>query len=149
MLKNAVITVINEVGGIYTSAMLNNVSFIGKTERKLTDSGLLTADYFTVRIPDTQQFTFVKTVNELAALYLQAENSKIIQTENGEPIEICKNNRFALIPQKTFIALGKVNSKELNDIAHLLKNHEVYTVISVKDNRFGSPHVRHWRCDCK
>lgn len=89
------------------------------------------------------------TVNELVEQYLQAENSKIIQAENGEPIEIGKNNRFTFIPQKTFIALGKVNFEDLKDIVHLFKNHDVYTITSVKDNRFGSPHVRHWRCDCK
>lgn len=149
MILNKNITVINEVGGKYISATFDNVSFIGKTERKLTDSGLVTADYFTVRIPDKQQFTCVKTVNELAEQYLQAENGVIIQAENCGSIEIGKNNCFALIPQKTFIAVGKVDFEELNDIAHLLKTYDVYTVMSVKDNRIGSHRVRHWRCDCK
>lgn len=149
MILNKNITVINEVGGKYISATIDNVSFIGKTERKLTDSGLVTADYFTVRIPDRQQFALAKTLNELAEQHLQAENGKIIQAENGGSIEIGKNKCFALIPQKTFIAVGKVNPNELNDIAHLLKTYDVYTVISVKDNRFGSHRVRHWRCDCK
>lgn len=149
MVRNAVITVINEVGGIYTSAVLNDVSFIGKTERTATEKGIQTADYFTVRISDTQQAAFAKTVKEIAKQYLQAENGEIIQTESGEPIELYKCSRFALVPQKTLIAMGTVDPQELHDIVSLLKLHEVYTVISVKDNRLGSSFVRHWRCDCK
>lgn len=113
MIANKDITVINEADGIYFGTYIRGVSCIGKTARTATENGLVSADYFTIRIP--------KASGEIPAL----------------------------LPQKTMIAIGEVKDADLKDIKSFLRTHKVYSVVSVGDNRHGSPAVRHWRIDCK
>lgn len=146
MISNKDITVINEENGVYFGTVVRGVSFIGKTARTATEKGLQSADYFTIRIAEH----LVKNYGSFACQFVTAENGEILETESGFFLEIENEcSRFALIPQKTMIAIGEVTDGDLQDLKNVLRTREVYTVVSVGDNRHGSPAVRHWRIDCK
>lgn len=146
MISNKNITVINESNGVYYGAFLRGVSFIGKTARTATEQGLLSADYFTVRIAEQ----LVSDYGTFARQTLRTENGECLETENGWYLDLeSSRERVLFLPQNTLIAVGAVTDSELQDIKQVLRTHEVYTVVSVGDNRHGSPAVRHWRIDCK
>lgn len=141
MITNKDITVINESNGVYFGVFLKGVSCIGKTARTATEKGLVSADYFTIRIMEN-------LVSEHG--FLRTESNEILETEDGSYFELAEaDSRFFLLPQKTHIAEGCVADSELEDIKAFLKTHKVYTVVSVGDNRYGTSAVRHWRIDCK
>lgn len=130
MISNNDITVINEYNGNYYGFFIPGVSFIGKTERTATERGLNTADFFTCRIPEN------------------APQGKYLTPKEWKSLTSISTNKWALIPQKTMIVIGKVTDEELKT-TDSLKTREVYRVSSVKDNRVGFPALRHWRFDCK
>lgn len=146
MISNKDITVINEENGVYFGTVVRGVSFIGKTARTATEKGLQSADYFTIRIAEH----LVKDYGSITRQFVTAENGEILETESGFFLETENSGRiFVLNPQKTMIAVGEVTDGELQDLKKVLRTREVYTVVSVGDNRHGSPSVRHWRIDCK
>lgn len=53
MVNNTSVTLINLVDGKYVSEIFKNCSLIGKTVRTATEKGLVSADYFVLRIPNT------------------------------------------------------------------------------------------------
>lgn len=130
MISNKDITVINEYNGKFYGFFIPGVSFIGKTERTATEKGLNSADYFTCRIPEN------------------APQGEYLTPYEWKSLLSAPKNKWALIPQKTLIAIGEITKTELND-ANSLKSREVYRVASAKDNRVGFPALRHWRFDCK
>ncbi len=145
MISNKDVTVINESDGTYYGVFLRGVSFIGKTARTASEQGLISADYFTVRIQEQSV-----NVGAYARQTLHTENGECLENENGCYLDLeCSRERVLFLPQKTMIAVGAVTDSELQDVKQLLRTHEVYTVVSVGDNRHGSPAVRHWRVDCK
>lgn len=146
MISNKDITVINESDGVYYGVFLRGVSCIGKTARTATEQGLLTADYFTVRIAEH----LIRDYGPFTRDLLQCENGKCFETESGYYLDLEDSEmRVIFLPQNTLIAVGAVTDSELQNIKQVLRTHEVYTVVSVGDNRHGSPAVRHWRVDCK
>lgn len=146
MITNKDITVINESGGVYFGVFLKGVSCIGKTARTATEKGLVSADYFTIRIMENRISEYGTTERS----FLSTEIGEILETEYGWFLELtASHDRFILLPQKTLIAEGCVTDSELKDIKTFLKTHKVYTVVSVGDNRHGTSAVRHWRIDCK
>lgn len=146
MISNKDITVINESNGVYYGTFLRGVSFIGKTARTATEQGLLTADYFTVRIAEH----LIRDYGTFTRSLLQAENGSAFETESGYYLDLeTSEMRVIFIPQKTMIVVGAVTDSELQNIKQVLRTHEVYTVVSVGDNRHGSTAIRHWRIDCK
>lgn len=155
MTLNKNITVVNEFKGHYFGFYIKGVSFIGKTAKTATESGLNTADYFTCRIPHTSvNGEYISPVmwnkNSVPpVICLSAETGDELMTENGYSIDTETPAKWTLLPQKTWIIIGEVTLAELKDITFLLKNREVYTVVAAKENRFGSAAVSHWRIDCK
>ena len=155
MISNKDITLVNEYNGQYYGFFISGVSFIGKTERTATERGLNSADYFTCRIPENVPNGKYLTAREWniqplpPSTYLLTEDSEIITTENDVPLETEGDNTWAIRPQKTYVVIGEISPKELDNFKDTLKNREVYTVVSTKDNRFGSAMVSHWRFDCK
>lgn len=146
MISNKDITVINEYKGKYYGFFIKGVSFIGKTTRTATEEGLNTADYFTCRIPES---TVISKSLVSPVIYLRTESGENLTTEDAFALQLEYPEKWILRPQKTYIVIGEVFSDELNSITNILKNREVYTVVSASDNRIGSPTVRHWRFDCK
>lgn len=55
MVNNTSVTLINYIDGKYVSENFKNCSFIGKTVRTATEKGLVSADYFVLRIPDSER----------------------------------------------------------------------------------------------
>lgn len=155
MISNKDITLINEYKGNYYGFFIRGVSFIGKTERTATERGLNSADYFTCRIPEDAPEGVYLTSKEWniqplpPSEYITTENNEVITTESGIPLETEGDINWALRPQKTYVVIGEVTLEELDNFTNTLKNREVYTVISTKDNRLGVPLVSHWRFDCK
>lgn len=146
MITNRDITVINESDGIYFGECIRGVSCIGKTARTATEIGLVSADYFTIRIMES----LVSDYGSIHRSFLQDEHGGIFETESGYFLELENSgHRFIFLPQKTMIAIGEVKDTDLKDIKSFLRMHEVYTVVSVGDNRHGTSAVRHWRIDCK
>lgn len=155
MISNKDITLINEYKGNYYGFFIRGVSFIGKTERSATERGLNSADYFTCRIPEDAPEGVYLTSKEWnvqplpPSEYLTTEDNEVITTESGIPLETEGDITWTLRPQKTYVVIGEVTLEELDNFKEMLKNREVYTVISTKDNRLGFPLVSHWRFDCK
>ncbi len=52
MVNNTSVTLINYIDSKYVSEIFKNCSLIGKTVRTATEKGLVSADYFVLRIPD-------------------------------------------------------------------------------------------------
>lgn len=128
MISNKDITVINEENGIYFGTVVRGVSFIGKTARNATEKGLQSADYFTIRIAEH----LVKDYGSFARQFVTAENGAILETESGFFFEIENaGSRFALIPQKTMIAVGEVTDGDLQDLKKVLRTREVYSCKSL------------------
>lgn len=154
MLKNADITVITERDGEYYLQYFSGVSFVGRTAKTVTESGLKSADYFTIRIPTANAEDIFVTASEwktapLISAPLQTEDGDILETEDGEPLETEGEDVWSLIPQNTIIVIGTIDCKELENYTKFLSTHEWYAVMSVSDNRNGSPSLQHIRCDCK
>lgn len=60
MVNNTSVTLINYIDGKYVSEIFGNCSLIGKTVRTATEKGLVSADYFVLRIPDGVKDTFLR-----------------------------------------------------------------------------------------
>lgn len=55
MVNNTSVTLINYIDSKYVSEIFGNCSLIGKTVRTATEKGLVSADYFVLRIPDSER----------------------------------------------------------------------------------------------
>lgn len=68
MVNNTSVTLINYIDGKYVSEIFENCSLIGKTVRTATEKGLVSADYFVLRIPDGENVPLLIPQKTFAAV---------------------------------------------------------------------------------
>lgn len=124
------ITVLNESGGFFVPTIINNVTWVEKSEKLPTEKGLVVNRSVTIRIPVSSC----------------PQGKKFVM-----PYECSKNADFNAVwsarPQKDLVVLGEI--RKVDDITRILECFNTATPVMVKDNRIGSPFVQHIRIDCK
>ena len=102
MISNKDVTVINESDGTYYGVFLRGVSFIGKTARTASEQGLISADFFSVRLQEQSV-----NVGAYARQTLHTENGECLENENGCYLDLeCSRERVLFLPQLSLCGLG-------------------------------------------
>ena len=131
MLANSDITIYNRyldsVTGYdkYSRCVVYGVNWFSRTKINITDGGLLSANEYTLRIPLTAKFGKRYT----------------------NPKDFTATNESVCFTLKEGDIIVRGITTETNPVlAELFKNYnEVLTVVSVTDNRRGSPGVQHFK----